>query len=297
MGASVEPTQLAPGTISGSLAYADLGESALTIGRIEGELSIRGPLSDCHLVLGVLLGAEGICHQWSTEVRPGDVGVFPRDEEHASRYSGRSAYATLAVPLQTVRRRLEFWELETPRGFWRNPHMYRGPARQRASLLEAIQISEEMLARAGDTGVPHRTTQKITTRLTDAILSVLVAPQIPARPRRVAWQDPYRIVRRTDDYIHAFADRPVSLAELCDAAGISGRSPHRAFHSVLGIPPAAYALNWRLTRARQDLVSAHRGEACVTGIALSNGFSELGRFSQQFHRQFGELPREVLGRG
>ena len=49
----------------------------------------------------------------------------------------------------------------------------------------------------------------------------------------------------------------------------------------------------RLARARQQLLAAD-GAANVTGIAVANGFTELGGFAAQYRQQFGELPSQTL---
>ena len=49
----------------------------------------------------------------------------------------------------------------------------------------------------------------------------------------------------------------------------------------------------RLMRARQQLLNAGP-ERTITDVALSSGFSQLGRFSAEYRSSFGELPSENL---
>jgi AraC family ethanolamine operon transcriptional activator len=51
----------------------------------------------------------------------------------------------------------------------------------------------------------------------------------------------------------------------------------------------------RLWLARRALLRAGP-EDLVKSIALDYGFWHLGRFSRIYHREFGELPSETLGR-
>jgi AraC-like DNA-binding protein len=52
----------------------------------------------------------------------------------------------------------------------------------------------------------------------------------------------------------------------------------------------------RLSQARQALMSADSGSATVTEIATTFGFAELGRFSVEYRKVYGESPSETLCR-
>jgi transcriptional regulator GlxA family with amidase domain len=52
----------------------------------------------------------------------------------------------------------------------------------------------------------------------------------------------------------------------------------------------------RLSNARRALLSADGTLAKVTEIAMSFGFAELGRFSVEYKKAFGESPSQTLYR-
>jgi transcriptional regulator GlxA family with amidase domain len=52
----------------------------------------------------------------------------------------------------------------------------------------------------------------------------------------------------------------------------------------------------RLSRARRALLSADRKSTKVTEIATCFGFAELGRFSVEYRKAFGESPSQTLCR-
>jgi transcriptional regulator GlxA family with amidase domain len=68
------------------------------------------------------------------------------------------------------------------------------------------------------------------------------------------------------------------------------------FRAYLGTTPLGWVRRRRLARARQQLLAAADRES-VTGVALANGFTELGRFAGQYRNQFGELPSQTLKSG
>jgi len=87
---------------------------------------------------------------------------------------------------------------------------------------------------------------------------------------------------------------PISVTDMCRAAGVSPRTLARAFHAVHGVPPFHYLCALRLAQARQVLLSGD--EETVTEVAMRFGFRELGRFAALYRKRFGESPSVTLHR-
>ena len=87
---------------------------------------------------------------------------------------------------------------------------------------------------------------------------------------------------------------PLSLADLCNAAGVSRSTLYRAFHSHCDMPPIEYIHKRRLTDAHSRLVAAKPARGAIKRIALEAGWTELGRFSVEYRRLFGESPKHTL---
>jgi AraC-like DNA-binding protein len=102
-----------------------------------------------------------------------------------------------------------------------------------------------------------------------------------------------RGVRRAIDYMQAHLHAPVTLADIVEASGVPGRTLFRHFRSWRGVSPMRHLRNVRLAHARQALLRASSDEN-VTEIALSLGFTHLGRFSLEYRRHFGESPSQTL---
>src|SRR6185503_17274913 len=100
-----------------------------------------------------------------------------------------------------------------------------------------------------------------------------------------------RAVKRAIDYLEAHLDAPVTLADLVAASGVPGRTLFKHFRDSKGVPPMRYLRHARLERVRQALAHAQPGQS-VTEIAMSFGFSHLGRFAVEYRRRFGESPSE-----
>src|SRR5262249_11379067 len=70
------------------------------------------------------------------------------------------------------------------------------------------------------------------------------------------------------------AEKPLSLAILADAAGLSQSHFHRVFKALLGLTPKAYATAHRAQRTRDALSKS----ATVTSAIYNGGFNSNGRF-------------------
>jgi AraC-like DNA-binding protein len=102
-------------------------------------------------------------------------------------------------------------------------------------------------------------------------------------------------VRRAIDFIEANVDAPIGLPDIVAASGIPGRTLLKHFRDFRGISPMRYLRRARFERVHEALRSADADDG-VTQIALAHGFTHMGRFSVEYHKQFGESPSATLRR-
>jgi len=88
---------------------------------------------------------------------------------------------------------------------------------------------------------------------------------------------------------------PWSVDRIASALGLSTRTLHRVVRREFGVSPMLLLRKARLAQARSELDAPGPG-ATVTTVALDCGFTHLGRFAQEYARQFGEPPSETLRR-
>jgi len=105
-----------------------------------------------------------------------------------------------------------------------------------------------------------------------------------------------RLVQQAEALALASVDEPLHISALCRVIGVSERTLRKAFLRVRGIPPCRHLRMLRLSGARRALLSADVSLAKVTEIAMSFGFAELGRFSVEYKKAFGESPSQTLYR-
>ena len=91
-------------------------------------------------------------------------------------------------------------------------------------------------------------------------------------------------------------DETLRLADLGRIASVSQHSLRSAFLRIHGTPPYRYLRALRLDEARKVLLASDAKDVTVTGVAMRFGFFELGRFSVDYRRAFGESPSATLRR-
>jgi transcriptional regulator GlxA family with amidase domain len=96
-------------------------------------------------------------------------------------------------------------------------------------------------------------------------------------------------------WIEAHLDKPITMARLCNVAGVGERALQKVFESRRGISPMRFVTERRLAAARRRLTSAGPGND-VTSVAVSLGFGHPGRFAGLYRQAFGEAPSQSLRR-
>jgi AraC-like DNA-binding protein len=110
------------------------------------------------------------------------------------------------------------------------------------------------------------------------------------RGRRAAMAKTFEAV------IQANFDRPLFISDLCRIVGVSERTLRNICQEQLGMSPHRFLALRRLHLARQALLRSDQYSATVTGIAMSHGVWELGRFAVAYKSLFGESPSATLRR-
>ena len=102
------------------------------------------------------------------------------------------------------------------------------------------------------------------------------------------------LVEQAERLALAHLDEPLHISVLCRTLEVSERTLRKAFHKIHGLPPCRHLRMSRLSQARRALLSADCKGVTVTEIATGFGFVELGRFSVEYRKVFGESPSQTL---
>lgn len=101
---------------------------------------------------------------------------------------------------------------------------------------------------------------------------------------------------RARQYIDEHLDRPLTLANVCQASYASPRALEYGFREIFGVSPIAYIRCARLSRVRRELCSSAYTSGRITQLAMKWGFWHLSQFSKDYYDLFGELPSITLAR-
>jgi AraC family transcriptional regulator, ethanolamine operon transcriptional activator len=101
-------------------------------------------------------------------------------------------------------------------------------------------------------------------------------------------------VKRVQGYIEANLREPLSLGEICQAAGASCRTLFYGFQDIMGLSPKAFLRARRLNAVRRELLQSEAAVSTIFDLASNWGFWHMGQFGRDYKAMFGELPSETL---
>lgn len=187
-----------------------------------------------------------------------------------------SLSALLGHPLETSLVFDRSWQLDTGTG----------PALVLLAhnILRDLELDESLLAR----GLTVRDTEQL-------LINVLLyshqhnfSDELSQLPGKC----PLRYVRHARAYLEEKIDQPLTITELANEVGVSGRTLFRGFRDSLGTTPMAYLRDIRLEAVHRELKRVDSDES-VTDVAIRFGFNHLGRFAAGYRSRFGETPSQT----
>jgi AraC-like DNA-binding protein len=95
-------------------------------------------------------------------------------------------------------------------------------------------------------------------------------------------------IRAALRHIHASVESGTSLADLARVAGMSRTAFVARFKELVGQPPLAYAIQWRMSLAKDALRTTDRA---IGELAFELGYASESAFSMAFRREVGCSPR------
>jgi AraC-like DNA-binding protein len=167
------------------------------------------------------------------------------------------------------------------------------PAPHRMARLTALHQEAARLARSDPARLAHpQVARALERNLVHAMVHCLNPDQ--NGERRVGSPRHSSVIARLEELLAASHDRPLYLAEVCAATGVAERTLRVCCNEHLGMGPIHYLWLRRMHLAREALRRADAATATVAGIAADHGFWELGRFSVEYRKLFGETPSRSL---
>ncbi len=291
LGAGLEATQMSTAALSGDLAFAQVDGIVYSSGLLNGQVALRGPLSQDLLTVGVGLRMGAGTRHWLEETTTGSVGIFHGGDEHDAFYTPGSLYATATLSLERLEQIAADEELVLNRpilgGTGIHPHQLAPP------LLQDLRHGFELI----HSGVSAHGRDKL--NVGDALLRAIIghAGREPISLNHRGGRQGYaRIVTKARAYILENLSAPISPDDIARAAFTSRRTLFRAFADILDDTPQTFIRRLRLHRIRYDLASEAERACTIALIANQWGMSDLGRMAGWYRELFGERPSDTVTR-
>lgn len=157
-------------------------------------------------------------------------------------------------------------------------------------LLRCMGRSMELSPQGGFFRMPSAMERYLISEIAEFFIDVNCFQEI----RRFEGRSDLRIVREVIAEISRAGSACLSIADICESAGVQKSRLYEAFSEVYNITPGEYMYRHRLTQAREDLIGLKSRPRSVKDTAIKHGFLSSGQFAKAYCSMFGELPSRTL---
>lgn len=265
-----------------SLRVVSFDGAEMFSGRLQFPVIGRATVADDTIAVAAIVAAPPGTRWCEIDVSAGDVLVYGPGAEHFALSPAGVEYRFALIDLSRVDEMSEGLRAPIDR-----------PARGSVNRCNPNPAVEELATQLLSLRDPLASPGELPSSGVGLFRSAAVAladPSVVSRELPASSIQSRAVVNACVDMVDTLG-RSVSIAELCLAAHVSERRLRSAFHDTFGRPPSEFFRIRLLSRARARLQA---GGQSVTQVALDLGFNHLGRFAQQYARQFGEHPRHTL---
>ncbi|MBL6457068.1 helix-turn-helix transcriptional regulator [Belnapia sp. T6] len=155
------------------------------------------------------------------------------------------------------------------------------PLRSRDPLLTQLLLAMAEAAERGGGAVLPAFAAALLARMAELVQARLPLPSNDTGAL-AAWR-----LRRVETFVAENLGRPIRLAELAEAAGLSVFHFSRAFKRSTGLAPQAWLMRRRLARAQELLAD---GATSLIDAAFEAGFCSHAHLTSSFRRVLGTTP-------
>ncbi|MBO4253159.1 helix-turn-helix domain-containing protein [Streptomyces griseorubiginosus] len=290
------PTTVQDVSIPAALRSVELTHMALGVIRFDAETHlVSGPVRGYHIA--VPIRGEIVCRYGGDEVtvKPGFAAVAAPDlPSLVASWSGDAEILGIKIRPDVVEDELSAMIGRTVRSVVRLSGGFDLTEPGGRSWMSVLEL---LLADLADPNGLARVYKSHREQLERLLVTSLLRAQrhdFSADVRAEAAPRRWRAVKRVLDAIEEYPERPWSLNEFAELAGVSGRRLQQGFHAQIGVPPMRYLQRVRLERVHRDLLD---GAGQVSELSLRWGFTHSGRFAGAYRARYGEAPSETLRRG
>jgi AraC-like DNA-binding protein len=244
----------------------------------------------------------------STELKPGDVVVFPHGDAHhmSSGHGAKRPFPNYGINAKIEARDLSPLHAggggDTSRfvcGYMTcDPYLSR-PILSGLPPVLKVNIRTDRSGHWLESSILHLVeeaasgrfgSEAMLAKLSEALFVDTLRRYVASLPeQQIGWlagtRDP--IVGKSLSLMHGRVAHPWTIADLADEVGISRSALVERFTRYLAEPPMTYLTRWRLQLAARSLEKTSRG---VAEIAADVGYESEAAFNRAFKREYGQPP-------
>lgn len=280
--------QLGRGIFRGDLLQADCEATHLDYAEFGAQLEQMGAPPGLGWTFA-FLARSSASHVWRRRTStPENLMVFPPGSELDSITDAGFKVFTFAVSEEHLSRVAADSALPEIRRLLAGRDLLRVPApalqrlrRTAGAIVRELKVRPQSIRHAG-------LQEQMRSALPAELLRAIARAQGigPTASRRL--RD--RSMARAEDFISENARHPLTVSDLCQAAGASAPTLRRAFRERYGVSPKAYLTARRLNGLRRDLRAPELAHFGINDLAIQWGFWHMGQLAADYRRHFGELP-------
>ena len=289
-GAEVQQFVTAPGEYRAELTRIDLHKLWMQRSReVLPRVSHAANSTSRNVIFFLADAQQPSMHHTGMELPPGCIRLYSAGAEHYHRSWTACHWASMSLTaddLASAGLDIAGRHLVAPRV----TRPIRPPPHLMSRLMKLHEAAGNLAATVPDLLAHHEVARAIEQEL----IHVTVRCLSEGATGRTDEHTRLPVMRRFEQALEANEVRPLYLAEICRAIGVSARTLHLHCREHLGMGPHRYLWLRRMNLARHALLAADPAAKTVTEIATELGFWELGRFAVAYRKLFGEPPSTTL---
>ena len=286
------PILVRPGAIHAELIRAHLGPIVVDTVYCSLPLALRGETVADRVWLVAPMNGTGSGQLNGDPLIPGSFFAFGGSAEVAGASGAPLRCGILSIPPSVLERTATALDIKShPPG---EGEFRVGPVVDRDRLSRAFEFLSCTVKHRKNAALAKRESDAIERAFLEIVVRSLAGDSSCSSPYQSARLTSAKIARACEDYARKWRYQNVTLADLCEASGVSERRVRSAFYECYQMSPTAYLRVIALNAVRRELVEGPHLRDAVSRAATDWGFWHLSRFAAQYRALFGESPRHTL---
>lgn len=291
---SLELCQLEGGNFQGHLFHHKFDHYNLTLFQVNRAVKYCGisPKKHWAFIIFARKDIRQVCWKYP-EVTANHLAIMPPHTEFNSVTQSPIEQYSLHILEDRLSHACELLELPEPNQlFGRTERVILCCPKQRLHLCQLMNALQHQLSNSGQSVSSSKASRELEWEvLLNIVLAIaeclnFSAPVLPHKR--------FLALKKAETYMLEKLHESIQSKDICQVVGVSQRTLEYVFRECYGITPRAYFNKLRLNAVHKELKQTNDINQEISAIAQRFGFTHMGQFAQDYRKQFGLLPSQVL---